>query len=302
MSLELFEVFPAVFVGGSTLNIQHLESCEPEGFPEEMMITGAGSVDPLAFSTAKAEPKWNLTSRDLLAILAKVSVTAGFACTGKFQFRQQASGADYTSGSTHKNITTPAGFLYIDEFGAKQNDKEGADIKLKYHALYDGTTSPTTWHSGQALSSSVAITGTHALGPVDFEGQTGGLGGVQSWRAKPGISTESMWGDGGLWPTTCRIKERRPMIEIEGNNLTVAATLGLNTVYPITSGITCYLLNCTAAGRDDVGNSTHISVTATAGIYKLTGITGSKGVSSVTKITVMPTAISVSYAATVDLP
>jgi hypothetical protein len=300
MALEIYEIFPAIF---GALSIQHLDSAEPDGFPEEMMISGAGSVDPLMYSTAKSEPKFSLASRDLLAILTGCSLTSGLSATGKFQYRQQESGSDYVSGSNHRTVTCPAGFLYIEDFGAKQGDKEGADIKLKYVPLYDGATAPCTFNASQALTSSVAITASHSMGPVNFENQSGGLGGVQSTRVKPGLATESIMGDGGLWPTKCRIKERRPMFEIEGHNMTVAGTLGLNQLYPITNGITMYYIkNEPGAGRYGIASTVHIAVTATAGAYKLTGISGGKGTSVITKISVLPTSISVNYASAISLP
>lgn len=299
--MEKFEIFPAVFTGASTLTIQHVESVEPTGFPEEMLISGGGSVDPLMRSTTKADPGFNLTSRDLVAILAKVGLASGFPSAGKFQYRQQESGADYTSGSAHVNVTTPDGFLYIDDFGAKQNDKEGCDIKLKYEALYSGATAPATFNAGQALTSSVAITASHSFGPVVFEGAL--LDGAQSSRVKPGITTEKLWSNGGIWPTDCRIKERRPMIEVEGYNMTLARSLTLNQLQPITSGITCYYLkNDPGAGRVALNSAVHIAVTATAGAYRLSGLSGAKGVTSVTKIEVLPTAWSVTINTAVSLP
>lgn len=304
--MELFGLYPAIFNGATTLNLQHVESVEPALNIEEMTISGGGSVDRLYESTNQTDPKWKLMTRDLLAVLGKVSPVSGFACpTGsKFQYRKHLSGSDFDTGSVNYTVTTPLGFLYIEEFGAKQGDKEAADMSLQYQALYDGTTAPCTFNASQALTSTVAITGTHVLGPVDFEGVSGGLVGVQSTRVKPGITTEIKYENGEIWPRSCRIKERRPIIEIECLNVGIAATLTMNKLYPMTTGCTAFFTRTVSgSGRVGVGTTSHLSVTAATGSYKLTGFTTGKDGNTLAKIEVRPTGVlTYSTAAAIVIP
>ena len=296
MAQELYEIFPAVFVnGGTTLAIQQLDSVEPDPQIQELIMRGGGSVDPLLIATAMSDPRIKMASRDIQTILAAVSISSGFyaATSGKIQYRQQANGSDYVSGSNHVTITSPLAYLYVEEFGAKQGDKEAGDISLTAVPLYNGTTIPLTVNVSQALTSSVAMNAVHHLGPVKIEGSW--LGGVQSVRIKSGITVETKASDGLIFPTTCRIKERAPTIEIEAHNLSIMAAIGMNGTYPISSGFLSYLLKVVpGAGRYAADTSNHIATSVSSGVYKVTGITGSKAESAMGKITVMPTLNSMS--------
>lgn len=297
---ELWEDYPAVFTGGSTLNIQQIESVEPTFNIEPLLISGAGSVDPLYFSTAKSDCKWKIQSRDVSTILATVSPVVGFSSTAKFQYRKQVSGGIYDAGDVHYTVTTPAGFLYVEDFGAKQGDKEGMDINLMYQCLFDGSTVPCTMNATQALSSTPAINLSHSLGPVMFEGTL--LAGVQSTRVKTGITVETKDADGDLYPRTCRIKERRSVFEIECLNLGIVATLGMNVLYPISTGTTMYYTKNAPGGRIATGTTGHISASASAGVYKLVGLSGGKNESKIAKIEVhCSTVFTYSAASTMTL-
>src|SRR4051812_30413729 len=127
MAMELFDIYPFVAVnGGTTLAVQQLDSVEPDPQIQEIVTMGGGSVDPLMIATASTDPRIKLASRSLQQILATVSPVSGFAAANgsKLQYRAQASGSDFASGSVHVTITSPLAFLYVEDYGAKQGDKE----------------------------------------------------------------------------------------------------------------------------------------------------------------------------------
>lgn len=302
---DLHEIYPSKLVSGlTTLYLNGLDQVDPQPGIETLEAMIAGSVDPQIIATAFAEPKVKVTARDLGTILAAISITNGFAVTtsATFQFQKRVNGGVYTSGSAHISLTATGGLLYAEEFGAKQDDKEGADISLTFCPTFDGTNLPLVVNTAVALAGTPSVAALFALGPVIFEGAQ--VTGVQSVRVKTGIEVQFKRADGELYSRIVVIVKRKPTIEIELLNQALAATLTLGGTYPITSGITAYLQKVVpGGGRVAYATAEHISVTAAAGAYKLESLSGSKADNAMLKLTVMPTGtLSMSAADDIVIP
>lgn len=302
---DLHEIYPSKVVSGmTTLYINGLDQVDPQPGIEVLEAMIGGSVDPQIIATAFAEPKVKITARDIGTILAGISITNGFSVTtsATFQFQKRLNGGVYTTGSNHISLTATGGLLYAEEFGAKQDDKEGADISLQFCPVFDGTNLPLVVNTAVALAGTPSVAALFALGPVIFEGAQ--IVGVQSVRVKTGIEVRFKRADGELFARNVSIVKRKPTIEIELLNHALAATLTLGGTYPITDGITAYLQKAIpGGGRVDYATSEHISVTAAAGSYKLESMSGSKGEDAMLKLTVLPTGtLSMSAADAIVIP
>lgn len=307
MTIALHEIYPAQFVyaGPTTLYLNQLEQVDVQPGIELLEAMAAGSVDPELIATAFAEPKVEFTSRDISTILAGVPFATGrdITTSAKIQYQKRLDGGVYTSGSAHFNLTATLGYLYLKEFGAKQDDKQGADIMATFCPKWDGTNLPLVANVNQALAGTPAANAVHSLGPVVFEGAL--LEGVQSSRVKTGIEVMFKRAGGELFSRVCTISKRKASMEIEVLNCPFAATLTVGTTYPISSGITAYLQKVVpGGGRVAVGTAEHISATVSAGTYTVTGITGTGGDNGNVKFSVHPTGnnISISAAAAIVIP
>lgn len=298
---ELFDIYPAVFDG---TYINQLDSVDPAPGVEDLIAQAGGTVYPSANAMAFADPRVKLSSRDVQSVLAGVGLLSGKAVStlAKIQYQKRANGGIYNGNNVHVSLSSTVGFLYIEEFGAQQGAKEGADISLSYVALYDGTNAPLVVNINQALGGSPAVNAVHQLGPVVLEGAQ--LLGVQKWRFKTGIEFTVKGADGEQSARIGSITKQMAQIEIEGHNLTILNSTGFFK-QKMTSGLTCYLQKVDPAqGAIAYGTGGHISLSATQGNYSVTGISGSKGDSAVSKITVniLNNAVSLNTNTTIVIP
>lgn len=286
MAIELHDVYPAIFSGTpSNLTLAAIDSVEVTPGIEMIAARPGGTVDNAILATAFVEAGIKLTTRDLAAVLAGCSFSSGKKCTaGEIQFRLRDSGGTYASGSSHVTLNSAGGgLLHIEEFGAEQDGKEGADVSLAFIPLYDGTNLPVVANTSQALSGTPAIAAVHCLGPVYLEGAQ--LQGVQRVRVKTGIKVIRQRADGELYDRIAVIAERAPTVEIEGLNLSVVGTTGL-IGSAVDTGLVCYFLKAVpGGGRYDGGDAVHCSVTVTDGMYTVSSISGQKAGNANTRIT-----------------
>jgi hypothetical protein len=296
----LHEIYPAVFTsGGASVTINQLDQVDPQPGIEVLEATMAGSLDPAVIATTYAEPKVNFGCRDVQTVLTGVGLMTGFAVNtlAKIQYQLRQNKGGYATGSSHLNLTSTGGFLYVADFSAKQDDKEGAMINTVYCPVWDGSTYPLVVNDAQALVGSPAANSVHALGPVDFEAISGGLAGVQSVAVKTGIEVKFTREGGALFAAVVTISKRKPMIEVELYNQKLASLLTLGQTYPITAGCSVYLQRVIpGGGRYGYGTSNHIKATITEGTYKVDSMSGSKGDFPRLKISIMPTNNNISLA------
>lgn len=289
----LHDIWPPKFVSGATtLYINGLDSLDPQPGIEALMAMAGGSVNPLLYATAFTEPKVKMTARDLQAILAGVSITNGWAIdtSATIPYEKRANGGDYAGAGTNFTLTGTQGLLYVEEFGAKQDDKEGADVVLTYCATWDGTNLPLVTNVSQNLTGTPGVAAIHALGPCNFQGIIGGLPGVTSVRVKTGIEVKFVRADGELHPRIVVIIKRVPTIEVELFNIPIANTLTLGSIIPLSSNFTCSFQKCVAGGaRVPYATAEHVVVTVAAGAYKLESMSGNKTDNASLKLTVLPT-------------
>ncbi|MES2793213.1 MAG: hypothetical protein V4719_26625 [Planctomycetota bacterium] len=297
---RLHEIHPGSF---DDLVINQLDQVDPSPGIEALIAMGGGTVDQLLIATAYAEPKVKVTSRDTQTVLAGCNFGSGrsIETLAKLQYQLRQNGGIYAGAGAHMTLTSTLGFLYIEEFGAKQDDKEGADISCTYVPLFDGTNLPLVVNTNQSLTGAAAANSVHAMSKVIFENSQ--LEGVQSFRVKSGLEVEIKRADGELYPRICVIKKRAPTIEVECLNLGIISTLTLGGTYPITNGLAAYLQRVVAGGgRYAANTNNHISARATAGSYKVESLSGSKGDNTMVKITAMQTGGPLTIATATTIP
>ncbi len=282
---QLYDIFPALFNGvGGSFTLNHLENVDANPGLEQLLAMAGGSVDPQFIATAMAEPSAKFTTRDLAQLLTGCPLMVGKRCTAaSLQFQKRVHGGTYDNTSVHVNLTATAGILYIEEFGAEQDAKQGADASVQFVATYDGTNYPLVANINQALTGSPAVNSVYALGPVFFEGTQ--LQGVTKVRVKTGIEIQQQRADGETVSRICVIQKRAPTIEIEAHNLGILGTTGTKQM-PMSDGLTCFFQHCIYGGeRYPVNATEHISVAAGEGVYKIENIAGSAGNNATTRIT-----------------
>lgn len=282
---QLFDIFPAIFNGvGGSFTLNHLENVDANPGLEQLLAMAGGSVDPQFLATATAEPTAKFTTRDLAQLLNGCPMMVGKRCTAaSLQFQRRVHGGTYDGTNVHVNLTATAGILYIEEFGAEQDSKQGADASVQFVATYDGANYPLVANVNQALTGSPAVNSVYALGPVFFEGAQ--LPGVTKVRVKTGIEIQQQRADGETVSRICVIQKRAPTIEIEALNLGILATTGTKQL-PIDDGLTCFFQHCIFGGERYPANATeHISVAASQGVYKIENISGSAGSNATMRLT-----------------
>lgn len=278
---QLYGLYPSV-IGAVTVN--NIDSATPSPGVESIIRMVGGSVDPQLIAMAFADPQVKLASHDVQAILQGISAFNGLAFSAAaVQYQARLQGGEFQGAGSHVKLTSTLGFAHVVDFGAVQDDKEGADININYWALFDGTNLPIVVNLAQSLTGSPAVTALHALGPVVLEGSQ--LVGVTKWRYTSGIEYRVKRGDGDLFARVGSIVARKPTIEIECLNLSVLGVLGAFQL-AATSGVVCYLQKAVAGGgRVPYGTTGHIALTATAGKYKVTDIGVDKDGDAMSKIT-----------------
>lgn len=301
----LHEAYPVklVYAGPTTVYANQLDSVEVNPGIELIESFAAGAVDPQLIATAFAENKVSITSRDVSTLLGAISISAGLALTSSVvQWNKRADGGTFAGSGSHITLSSTGGFIYPTEISVKQDDKEGASIKLDLCPTWDGTNLPLVVNTSQSLVGSPAANAVHALGPVIFEGAQ--LGGVQSLSVKTGIEVAFKRQDGELYSRIVCIVKRKPMIEVELVNLGISSTLTLGKTYAVSTGTICYLQKVTAGGaRVAVGTQEHVSFTTAAGAYRLDSMNGSKGDHANLKLTILPTGtLACSAAAAIVIP
>ena len=297
---QLHDVYPARFNSFSLNQIDN-ESFTP-GI-EALIAMAGGSVDPALDAIAQMDNRWKFSSRDLATVLANVNIVGGLSITSgaKMQFQRRLHAGTFASGTSHVNLSSPVGFLYIQEFGFEQGSKEGGDMSLEYVCAFDGTNDPCSVNVSQALVGTPAVNSVHGLGPVVFEGSQ--VQGVTKWRVKTGIEVMIQQADGEAATRIVAINKRMQTIEIEALNLTILNTIGVGK-FPISSGCTAYAQKVLAGGHHvSWASSVHISAGISQGTYTVEEISGSKGQNANTKITVLATNnnLSVNPATTIPL-
>ena len=301
---QMWGIYPAVLDG---VTINNLMSVDISPEIQELSVVPGGSVDRKLIATSKAEPKISFETFDVAALLGSVGLMTGLAVSSsyKFQAQKRSDGGVFAGSGNHITITGTTGFLKIEEITANQDADTPAMARGVFHVLYDGSTAPTNVNTGQNLTGSVAVNATHALGPVLFEGQTGGLGGATSVTITPNIEFTMPRSDGDLVARTGAVTKRAPEIKITSLNLSNLASLSLDTTVPINSGLTIYLQKITpGGGRVAYATSQHISISVSAGTYILTRAAGRNDQNSTFDLTVKPinNAISVSTSAAISIP
>lgn len=301
---QMWGIYPAIF---DSVTVNNLLSADLQSGVQLLSVQPAGSVDKKLIATGRAEPVASLETYDVATLLANAPLMTGLAVSSSYKLQCQArsDGGTFAGSGSHLTITGTKGFLMIEEISASQDAEAPAMAKAKFYPLYDGSNAPTNVNTGQDLSGSVAISATHALGPVLFEGQTGGLGGVTSVTVTPKLEYTMPRSDGDLVAQVGAITARDPEIKITSLNLSKISALSLDKSVAISSGLTIYLQKINPGGtRVAYGTSQHISISVTAGTYVLTQTSGRSNQNGTFDLLVKPinNAITVSTSAAISIP
>ncbi len=267
MSVTTHERFAGYACKVGTNVINHVRSIGPKFGVQKMEIIPSGAIDRLAIAEAFRDGVAQVTTGDLIELLAWLSPLNGYALTASpatlLQFQQRADGGTWMGSGSHATITSPKVFVCLDEISATQDAKEGASAKFSIYLLTDGTNPALSMQVAQNLSGTIAVNDLFKLGPVTYEGSS--VLGVESVVFRTGIKVSTKRSSGMIDPDVASIVERRPMIEVKGSNLSLVSGVGTN-VSAMSSGLSATFTN-TAGGM-----AVNVVVSLTGGVYTASGV------------------------------
>lgn len=228
MGQERYGIYPARF---GDLTLRQIHGVDVRSGNSKSEPIPGGSLDRGAVITAFAEPVITCRTVDMTSLFGGspfVGVTGGYRVgvadaystnptIVQFQRRLDGSAFSVTNGE-HLVLTSPKGFLMLDELTAEQDSLIGAEASLSYYALsQDPTIAPLSLAPDTAgLTSTPAYSGLWYLGPayVGTVGSVNQIYGVRRISIRPGIEYRTKRSDGGPWATHGSIHSRKPEISI----------------------------------------------------------------------------------------
>lgn len=294
MALNRYGIYPAIFSGGSTLNLPQLGMAQADPGSTIERVIPSGAVDPAANIVSSGRPTAAIRTLDLKTFFTTVSPSTGFSCTGGalFHYQQRASGGVFSGGSTNIILTSTKGFLLPQRLSANENGP--ADLTAQYLCLYDGTNIPFTIAASQSLSDapSPAFASMYFLGPLYVNAaQVEGIIGV---NIDFGITASPRTPDGLVWPTHCPIVRRQPVIGVTFLKAEVLPSTLVSFIHAATAGIiACYFkrgLPGAVRVADASITDSHLKITAASGTYQPAGIEVSGEDDTTVTINILPTA------------
>jgi hypothetical protein len=222
MANNRFSAFSATFTdAGGDLDLTQLGGQTVQPGMRRAMVRPGGSVDPLAFVNATADPRVQLTSRALLAILTDVSIATGMQCTSgasiRYQKRADAGGTfDAANEDTHMVLSSTGGFLWIDSIDVDIGSDQGAVANLSYMPYSsDGIADPLTAAVTNLTDQPVpAYLQVYFIGPAYVAGVPTLLPALSRLRINPGLAVEPIIEDGSVFPTGAVIRRRDPSFDL----------------------------------------------------------------------------------------
>jgi hypothetical protein len=282
-------------VDSLTINDMRSVTLSP-GVSHLVMIPG-GALSPDGIAMNYADPTVNITSGDIATVVAATGVATGLVGSSAWevQYEKRASGGAYAGSTSHVTLNGTNCLLYTTSISAQQDAAEGAEIQATLVALSsDGYTAPFAVNVSQSLTGTPDVPLRHALGPVYCNGSL--IAGVTDFKLDTGIKIEAKRSDGGVFPVTCHVVERQPMVEFSVLNpaLIDESNLGPFISALSGSGVVGYLQAISPGGGRVAGaTGSHISITAATGVWVCTNQQGTARGDVVTtfqaKLTVTPT-------------
>jgi hypothetical protein len=295
---DRYSMYPAQFTyaGPTTLNVQEMHgfSIKPNAKKDEVYL--GGNVDPSAFILQSAEPVANIKTHDVKTVLTAVSLTAGLAtiATSTIQSQKRADGGVFAGGSTNTIYTNKKGFLLPKRLTASVD--RPAELELEFWGLWDGSTTgspalpipPFVIATLQALVTSPAFNDEWFLGPVYANGVQ--IPGIKEFNVDFGLEYKTLIADGDLYPQVGSIVKRRPKKDTKTTDAAQAGTVGsfFNAATPGT--LAFYLRHGVAgAARSSDASTVHIKISAAAGAWDVSDVSGDGSDDVMTSINIDPT-------------
>lgn len=241
----------------------------------------AGAVDRAGTVILAGDPVVGLQTMDLLTALTAISLTTGYRAASGAILRYQKRGSDvvsgsgttgpFTTGSTHRTVTSPKGMLMPTSLSVAQDGL--AMLALTYHGYEsdDGATRPFTLNTSQALAGTPALNSLYTLGPVKLGASA--LDGLIGWEFDTGLGAfETRRKNGRTYPNEGKLRSRLARLVLKFDNPEIADSVGSYFHAQLGSTLTAYARKKSLTSTD--GNvaddqSSHLSIAIAAGSWKL---------------------------------
>lgn len=258
-------IFPAVLVGGSTINVRQLHGQEiMSGVTKDIVIPG-GAIDPAAIPALYADPRVRLRSYDLYTLLTGISPTAGFTITAasRIQWQQRTENGTFEGSGAHVYYGLTKGCAYLGSLASQQDG--AAELSFIVVPLFDGTNAILTANTSASLSSTPTFTSKYYHGPAYVNGSP--LLNVIANSVDFGINYQTNREGGDTVPRTGAIYTRSATMSVTVANAAIAATSGLfNNSLP---GAFAVYFRKGVSGGDRVADATaeHAKVSGSSGVW-----------------------------------
>lgn len=261
---------------------------EPDIGSELMTIQTGGLIDPINFSLAFKESKVELDTHDLSNVFGGSSLNVnpllGLRCKAPSIFQwQKALDGGFSIGSDHFTVSSPEGYLYVQEISADQDAKEPANCKMQYCFLEEGgvyaTLSPVA-----SLAGSPGLLNYYGLGPLYINGAK--VPGILRGKLTTGIRYKLVRTDGNIVASEGIVEDRNLQLDFDLNDLTIVSTLGWG-IANAAGPVSWYLQKCVSGGgRVSYSTSEHIKLTFDSSVIEVRGISRGQKTDAVAKLIV----------------
>lgn len=237
----------------------------------------SGGVSPQQSDIVSGDPVVSITSGDIVTILDGIDATAGLAVsagTVTVPIKNRSAGGLFASGSNHHTLSATHGLLIPVSISASQDEEDGAQIQLEFHAASSsGLANPITHNASQAAGSQT-FTAVHDLGPAKVNGTT--IVGIKSITVNFGINVNKQRYSGYPFCQLAgmTINEAIPSIEFEFED--IASLHAFATFTALSTTCVVYFRKRMSGGlRVAEATEEHVAFTLTNGIYTLESAKGS---------------------------
>lgn len=258
----------------------------------------SGGVAPTATYMVQATPTCQFTSGDLDGVIdgftsGQYLGVAGGTITIPLNLR--SVGSTFASGTAHDKINATDGLFTVQNYSASQGDGGGASVSIAGHLHKPAGTTPVTITTGQSLSAA-AYNCTHKLGPATVNGSA--IAGVTRVSINPGVTVETEFVDGGVYPIANYVTRQAPTIDVTGRFQSLFTSLG-----PIFTTMTAavFYFRKRAEGGTTVADGTgaHLSFTFADGIAAVETVSGSDNAAGEVTLRLYGEALTISSTATI---
>lgn len=186
--------------------------------------TASGAPDVSVYFGGVAEPQATFESADIDGVLAGLSLTAGLhvsSGTITIPYAKRAQGGTFAGAGTNNRLNGTNGLIIPTSLRCNQDDEAAIAELMVHFRSTDGITVPVTVSTDQNLAAQT-FNAQFGLGPGSINGTA--IPELVGVSINPGITVEPQRVNGGIYPSSLFITQRRPSIDFVFEDMDALST------------------------------------------------------------------------------